>query len=386
MKLSVELRGKIDGLLKRGREKGFVTYDEISQIFTDDIVWSPYLEELFSKLDEERIGIIEEEKEKKTKSLDSVTLYLRDISKIPLLSSEKERELAKEIEECKIAFSEIARKVSIPLRKLKSFFNNDNVDKELKREFKKIDYKLYTARRIIIESNLRLVVIIAKRYVTYSSMPLLDLISEGNIGLIRAIDKFDYKEGYRFSTYASWWIRQGIISAIANESKIIRIPQYLFNTINRSMKVKEELEEELGRSPKMKEIAQKMGLALNRLIGIMNVASEPISLEAPVSNEEQSDLMFEIIEDKKIPSPSDIVFLQILQDQISSVLDILPEREKEIISLRFGLFGNFPHTLDEVGKRFNLTKEAVRQIEEKVLLKLRKRKVVKQIRDDFIYG
>ncbi|MEW6680355.1 MAG: sigma-70 family RNA polymerase sigma factor [bacterium] len=385
MKLSVDLKGKINGLVKRGREKGFVTYDEINQIFTDDIVWSPYLEELFSKLDEERIGIIEEEKEKKTKSLDSVTLYLRDISKIPLLSSEKERELGKEIEECKIAFSEIARKVSIPLRKLKSFFNNDNVDKELKSEFEKIDYKLYTARRIIIESNLRLVVMIAKRYVTYSNMPLLDLISEGNIGLIRAVDKFDYKEGYRFSTYANWWIRHSIVSAIANESRIIRIPQYLFNTINRSMKVKEELEDKLGRSPKMGEIAQKMGLALNRLIEIMNAASEPISLEAPVSNEEQSDLLFEIIEDKKSPSPSDIVFLQILQDQISSVLDILPKKEKDVISLRFGLFGNFPHTLDEIGKKLNITKEAARQIEKRVLLKLRKRKVVKQIRDDFIY-
>ncbi|MEW6482049.1 MAG: sigma-70 family RNA polymerase sigma factor [bacterium] len=385
MKLSVDLKGKIDGLVKRGKEKGFVTYDEINQIFTDDIVWSPYFEELFSKLDEERIEIIEEEKEKKTKSLDSVTLYLRDISKIPLLSTEKERELAKEIEECKIAFSEIARKVSIPLRKLKSFFNNDNVDKELKREFEKIDYKLYTARRIIIESNLRLVVMIAKRYVTYSNMPLLDLISEGNIGLIRAVDKFDYKEGYRFSTYANWWIRHSIVSAITNESRIIRIPQYLFNTINRSMKVKEELEDELGRSPKMEEIAQKMGLALNRLIEIMNAASEPISLEAPVSNEEQSDLLFEIIEDKKSPSPSDIVFLQILQDQISSVLDILPKKEKDVISLRFGLFGNFPHTLDEIGKKLNITKEAARQIEKRVLLKLRKRKVVKQIRDDFIY-
>ncbi|MEW6104100.1 MAG: sigma-70 family RNA polymerase sigma factor [bacterium] len=385
MKLSVELRGKVDGLVEKGRRKGFVTYDEINQIFTNDIVWSPYLEELFSHLDREGIKIIEKEGEKKTKSLDAITLYLRDISKIPLLSPEKEKELSKNMEECRFSLSEIARMAGCPLRKLKSFFEEDNTPSDLMQKFKKIDYNLYTARRKMIESNLRLVVMIAKRYGGYSNMPLLDLISEGNIGLIRAVDKFDYKEGYRFSTYASWWIRHSILSAIANESKIIRIPQYLFNTINRSMKVKEELEEKLGRSPKMEEIAQKMGLALNRLIGIINASSEPISLEAPVG-EDQSDLLFEIIEDKKSPSPSDVVFLQILQDQISSVLDTLPKKERDVISLRFGLFGNTPHTLEEIGKMLNITREAVRQVEKKVLLKLRKRKVVKQIRDDFIYS
>ncbi len=385
MKLSIELKEKIDDLIERAKEKGVVTYDEINHIFTNDIVWSPYLEELFSKLEEEGIKIVEEKRGKRTKSLDAMALYLRDIAKIPLLTHEKERELSKKMEECRLCFSEMAINLSCPLRKLKSYFKeNNNVSQSQKEEFEKIDYRLYTARREMIESNLRLVVMIAKRYGGYSSMPLLDLISEGNIGLMRAVDKFDYKEGYRFSTYAIWWIRHNILTAIATESKTIRIPQYVFESINRSMKVKKELEEELGRSPKIEEVAQKMGLALNRLIGIMNASSETISLETPIGND-QNILLSEIVEDKKSPSPSDMVFLQILQDQILSILNTLSKKEKEVITLRFGLFGNSPHTLDEIGKKLGLTREGARQIEQKVLLKLRKRRIVRQLRDDFIY-
>jgi|GEM_PF-286532 len=385
MKLSVEIKEKIDNLIKIGKERGFVTYDEINNIFTSDIVWSPYLEELFAGLEKEGIEIKEIKEEKEAKSLDAMSLYLRDIAKIPLLSLEKERELSKKIEECRLCLSDIARRVSCPVRKLKAFFEKNDVNRDLKREFEEIDFKLYTARRIMIESNLRLVVMIAKRYAGYSSMPLLDLISEGNIGLIRAVDRFDYKEGYRFSTYATWWIRHNILTAITNESRIIRIPQYLFEAMNRSMKVKDELEEELGRSPKMEEIAEKMGLALNKLIGIMNASSEILSLDTPI-DDDQITILSEIIEDRKTPSPSDIVFLQVLQDQILSILDTLPKKEREVITLRFGLFGNPPHTLEGVGKRLNLTREAVRQIEKRVLLKLRKRRIVKDIRDDFIYG
>lgn len=384
MKLSVELREKIDGLIKKGRENGSVTYEEINRIFTNDIVWSPYLEELFAQLASEGIEIVEEDKKKKAKPLDAMSLYLREIAKIPTLSPSEEREFSKKIEECKIAFSEIAKKTSIPLRKLKEHFSSNNTPKELKDEFQKIDFEAYTARRKMIESNLRLVVMIAKRYDGYSNMPLLDLISEGNIGLIRAVDKFDYKEGYRFSTYATWWIRHSILTAIATESRIIKIPQYLFETINRSIKTKEELEEKLGRSPKMEEVAQKMGLAINRLIEIMNASADVASLETAIGDD-QNNLLAEIIEDKKSPSPADIVFLQILQDNILSILDTLPKKEKDVISLRFGLFENHPHTLEEIGKKLNISKEGVRQIETRILLKLRKRRVVRQLRDDFIY-
>lgn len=383
MKLSIELKEKIDGLVKKGEENGFLTYKEINSIFTNDIIWSPYLEELFAQLATKGIEIREEEEKIKTKPLNAMSLYIRDIAKIPLLSPEEERELSKKIEECRIAFVKMAKKIEIPLRKLKEHFQRNDVPKETKDGFKKIDFEAYTARRKMIESNLRLVVMIAKRYDGYSNMPLLDLISEGNIGLIRAVDKFDYKEGYRFSTYATWWIRHNILTAIATESRVIKIPQYLFETINRSIKVKVELEEKLGRSPKMEEIAQKMGLAINRLIEIMNASSDIVSLETAIGDDE-STLLAEIIEDKRSPSPADMVFLQILQDNILSILDKLPKREKDVISLRFGLFGNLPHTLDEVAKKLNLSKEGVRQIEIRVLSKLRKRKVIRELKEDFI--
>lgn len=387
MKLRVNLTEKIDELIKKGREKGVITYDEINRIFTDDIIWSPYLEELFSQLATYGIEIIEEKEEGEEKPLDPMSLYLRDIAKIPLLSPSEEIELSKEIEECNIAFSKMAKKTSVPLRKLKEYFSsNNNISKELKEEFERIDFKAYTARRKMIEANLRLVVMIAKRYSGYTNMPLLDLISEGNIGLIRAVDKFDYKEGYRFSTYAAWWIRHEILTAIATESRIIKIPQYLFKTIDRSMKIKEELEEELGRTPTMEEIACKMGLALNRLIEIMNASADVVSLETPVGGEDQDTILAEIIEDKRNPSPADIVFLQVLQDNILSVLDTLSKKEKDVIVLRFGLFGNPPHTLEEIAKKLNISKEGVRYIEKQVLLKIRKKRVVRQLGEDYLLG
>ncbi|HAW49688.1 TPA: hypothetical protein DCX16_01875 [bacterium] len=382
MKLGAEIREKITRLLEKGKERGYVTYDEMNRIFTNDTVWSPYLEELFCLLEDEGIEVRDEiEIENKKKFLGAISLYLRDIAKIPLLSRDREIELAQKIEESRIELSNLAKEVGIPVRKLAGFFEQNNG--KLAEKFKKIEFELYTARRIMIEGNLRLVVMIAKRYGSYSDIELLDLISEGNIGLIRAVDKFDYKEGYRFSTYASWWIRHAVITAIARESRIIKIPIYLFNTINRSIKVQEELAQELGRSPKIEEVATKMGFALNRLIEIMNAQEEVISLDAPIGDD-QDNVLLEIIEDKRIPSPSDIVFLQILQDQITSVLNDLPEREKEIVSLRFGLFGNRPHSLEEIGKKLSLSREGIRQIEQKILFKLRKRRVVRQLRDDFL--
>lgn len=385
MKLKVKLSSKINKLIKKGEENGFVTYEEINSIFTNDIIWSPYLEELFAQLASRGIEIIDEEEEnEKIKSLDPVVLYLRDIAKIPLLTASCEIELSKKIEECKIAFSEMAREMGIPLRKLKEHFSSPNIPKGLKERFEKIDFEAYTARKKMIESNLRLVVMIAERYSGYSNIPLLDLISEGNIGLIRAVDKFDYKEKYRFSTYAVWWIRHSILTAIATESRIIKIPQYLFNTINRSMKVKDELEEKLGRSAKLEDIACKMGLSINRLIEIMNASSEVVSLENGFVGDDESTILAEIIEDKRNPSPADIVFLQILQDNILSILDTLPKREKDIITLRFGLFGNHPHTLEEVGKKINLSKERVRQLEREALSKIRRKKIVRQLKEDFI--
>lgn len=389
MSLREEVEQKIEKLFKKGKEKGWVTYDEINQIFTNDAVWSPYLEDLFNRFEEEGIEIVDSvEKNRGRKLSDPSNLYFQDIAKIPLISHEKEIELCKEMEEQKMRFSEMAKELGIPERKLAEVFKNSDQSEDLrekKKEFTEREFILYAARRRMIESNLRLVVTIAKKYANYSNIGFLDLINEGNIGLIRAVDKYDYKEGYRFSTYGVWWIRQAILKALATESRIIRLPASVFEAINRSMKAQEELTQKLGRGPSMEELATKMGMALNRVIEIMTATekTEVISLDTPI-DEDGKTLLLEVIEDKSRPSPADIVFLQILQDQISDVLSGLSEKDRDIIKMRFGLKGEHPHTLDEIGKKIGLTREAVRQIETRVLSKLRKRKVVRTLKNDFL--
>jgi RNA polymerase primary sigma factor len=394
MSLKEEIDQKREKLIGKARERGWITYDEINQIFTNDAVWSPYLEDLFSKLEEEGIDIVDsEERIKSKKSWDQANLYFRDIAKLPLISREKEIGLCKEMEEQRIRFSEMAKDLGIPERKLSDIFKDPyslpNLSKEdlerLKEEFTEREFLLYTARRIMIEANLRLVVTIAKRYVGYSNMDFLDLINEGNIGLIRAVDKYDYKEGYRFSTYGVWWIRQAILKALTQESRIIRLPASIFEAINRSMKTQEELTQKLERSPSMEELATKMGMALNKVIEIMTATekTDTLSLDTPI-DETGKTLLLEVIEDKSKPSPADIVFLQILQDQISNVLSGLSERDRTVIKMRFGLNGEHPHTLEEVGKKLGITREGVRQIETKALSRLRKRKVVKTLKSDFL--
>lgn len=394
MSLREEIDQKTEKLIGKARERGWVTYDEINQIFTNDAIWSPYLEDLFSKLEEEEIDIVDsEEKRKSKKSWDPANLYFQDIAKLPLISHEKEIELCKEMEEQRIRFSEMAKDLGIPSRKLADVFKGSqdlpNLSKKdlerLKEEFTKKEFLLYTARRKMVEANLRLVVTIAKRYAGYSSMDFLDLINEGNIGLIRAVDKYDYKEGYHFSTYGVWWIRQAILKALTQESRIIRLPASIFEAINRSMKAQEELTQKLERSPSMEELATKMGMALNKVIEIMTATekTETISLDTPI-DETGKTLLLEVIEDKSKPSPADIVFLQILQDQISDVLNGLSERDRTIIKMRFGLSGEHPHTLEEIGKKLGITREGVRQIETKALSRLRKRQVVKTLKSDFL--
>ncbi|MDI6752666.1 MAG: sigma-70 family RNA polymerase sigma factor [bacterium] len=389
MSLKEEVEQRTEELFKKGKERGWVTYDEVNQVFTNDAVWSPYLEELFNRLEEEGIEMIDSAEKKQDRKISNPTnLYFQDIAKIPLVSHEKEIELCKEMEKQRMRFSEMASQMGIPNRKLAEVFKNQTENEDLqglKEEFKEKEFILYTARRKMIEANLRLVVTIAKRYASYSTMEFLDLINEGNIGLIRAVDKYDYKEGYRFSTYAVWWIRQAIFKALTTESRIIRLPASIFEAINRSMKAQEELTQKLARSPSMEELATKMGMALNKVLEIM-VASEKtevVSLDTPIDDNGRT-LLLEVIEDKISPSPADIVFLQILQDQISDVLSNLSERDKAVIKMRFGLDGEYPHTLEEIGKKIGITREGVRQIETKVLSRLRKRQVVKTLKDDFL--
>ena len=259
---------------------------------------------------------------------DPVRMYLKEIGKVPLLSSDEEIELAKRI--------------------------------ELGDE---------AAKKRLAEANLRLVVSIAKRYVG-RGMQFLDLIQEGNLGLIKAVDKFDYRKGYKFSTYATWWIRQAITRAIADQARTIRIPVHMVETINRLIRVSRQLLQDLGREPTLEEIAEKMELPVERVREIMKISQDPVSLETPIGEEEDSHLG-DFIQDDHVAVPADAAAFTLLHEQLMEVLDTLTEREQKVLRLRFGLDDGRPRTLEEVGKEFNVTRERIRQIEAKALRKLR---------------
>ena len=255
-------------------------------------------------------------------------MYLKEIGKVPLLSSDEEVELAKRLEEG---------------------------DED--------------AKARLAEANLRLVVSIAKRYVG-RGMQLLDLIQEGNLGLMKAVKKFDYKKGYKFSTYATWWIRQAITRAIADQARTIRIPVHMVETINKLLRVSRQLLQELGREPTNEEIAERMDIPVARVREIMKISQDPISLETPIGEEEDSHLG-DFIKDENITSPADAAAFVLLKEQLNEVLGTLTEREQEVLKLRFGLEDGRTRTLEEVGKEFNVTRERIRQIEAKALRKLR---------------
>ena len=273
---------------------------------------------------------------------DPVKMYLKDIGKVPLLSAEEEIELAKRME----AGDEMAKKK-------------------------------------LAESNLRLVVSIAKRYVG-RGMLFLDLIQEGNLGLIKAVEKFDYRKGYKFSTYATWWIRQAITRAIADQARTIRIPVHMVETINKVTRVSRDLLQKLGREPLPEEVGEVMGLPKERVQEIMKIAQEPVSLETPIGEEEDSHLG-DFIQDESIPTPVEATNQTLLHEQLDEVVSTLTEREQRVIKLRFGWDDGRPRTLEEVGKEFNVTRERIRQIEAKALRKLRHPNRSRKLKD-FLYN
>ncbi|MBR3397696.1 MAG: RNA polymerase sigma factor RpoD [Lachnospiraceae bacterium] len=269
---------------------------------------------------------------------DPVRMYLKEIGKVPLLTADEEVELAMRMEEG---------------------------DEEAKKK--------------LAEANLRLVVSIAKRYVG-RGMLFLDLIQEGNLGLIKAVEKFDYRKGYKFSTYATWWIRQAITRAIADQARTIRIPVHMVETINKLIRVSRQLLQDFGREPTPEEIAEKMNLSVDRVREILKISQEPVSLETPIGEEEDSHLG-DFIQDDNVPAPADAAAFTMLREQLEEVLDTLTEREQKVLRLRFGLDDGHARTLEEVGKEFNVTRERIRQIEAKALRKLRHPSRSRKLRD-----
>ena len=338
-----------------------LTYEEIIDTLSDQDLSKDQIENIFNTIDKLEIDIIDEKEygidkelqnknEKKTplnekldlniKSpiIDPVRMYLKEIGKVNLLYASKEVQLAKRIEA-------------------------GDAD----------------ATKIMVESNLRLVVSIAKKYVGRGVL-FLDLIQEGNLGLIKAVEKFDYKRGYKFSTYATWWIRQGITRAISDQGRTIRVPVHMVENINKLIRVQRKLVQELGRDPSAEEISEKMDFTPEKVREIIKISQHPVSLETPIGEEGDSHLG-DFIEDSEIEKPADAASFAMLQDQLKEVLGTLTDRERRIIQLRFGLYDGHPRTLEEVGREFKVTRERIRQIEFKTINKLRNPNRSKALKD-----
>ncbi len=352
------LKDREKELLELGKKQGYITYEVLAEHLKGLDIDADSLDELYNLLIENHIDIItddnetsggakakeeavvlsDEELTKDVNINDPVRMYLKEIGKIPLLSAD---------EEMKYSIAAAAG------------------DED--------------AKRILAESNLRLVVSIAKRYVGRGLL-FLDLIQEGNIGLMKAVEKFDYDKGFKFSTYATWWIRQAITRALADQARTIRVPVHMVETINKMARVQRQLTLELNREPSEEEIAKKMGIGVDKVREVMKISQDPVSLETPIGEEDDSHLG-DFIKDERSMSPEEYATNEILKEEIKSVLLTLQEREQEVLELRFGLVDGTSHTLEEVGKKFNVTRERIRQIEAKALRKLRHPSRAKKLKD-----
>ena len=346
----------VKDLIEKGKAKELLTHHDINTVFADTEFTAEEMETIFDMLEKEGIEIVEdldkelEEIEVSQEELedlsvpegisidDHVKMYLKEIGKVDLLGAEEETDLAKRMAEG---------------------------DEEAKKK--------------LAEANLRLVVSIAKRYVGRGMM-FLDLIQEGNLGLIKAVDKFDYSKGYKFSTYATWWIRQAITRAIADQARTIRIPVHMVETINKLVRVSRQLVQELGREPTPEELAKELGMSVEKVREISKISQEPVSLETPIGEEEDSHLG-DFIPDDDAPAPSEAASFVMLKEQLVDVLKTLTPREEKVLRLRFGLEDGRQRTLEEVGKVFNVTRERIRQIEAKALRKLRHPSRSKKLKD-----
>ena len=345
--LSDELKRLVSDIITEYKKSGSITTTQLFDKLDKQQTTPGQLEEIYGEFEKEGIKIVDEyEKDKdfyeqliqEVSMDDPVKMYLKDIGKVPLLQPDEETELAKRMME-----------------------GDEN------------------AKRLLSEANLRLVVSIAKRYMG-RGMQFLDLIQEGNLGLMKAVEKFDYQKGFKFSTYATWWIRQAITRAIADQARTIRIPVHMVETINKLVRVSRKLLQELGREPTPEEIALEMGVTEDRVREIQKIAQDPVSLETPIGEEDDSHLS-DFIEDEGSAAPTDAVSSTMLKEQLLGVLDTLTPREEKVLRLRYGLDDGRPRTLEEVGKEFNVTRERIRQIEAKALRKLRHPSRSKRLRD-----
>ncbi len=390
--LRLKFQQKLIEILELGKKKkNMLEYQEIADFFKDLNLDPEKFEMVIDYLEQNGIDvlkisndddvdddiILDEEDEVEVEKIDlsvpegvsvedPVRMYLKEIGKVPLLSADEEIELAQNMEDGAVAIE----KINVLKGRLDGASEEEKA--EIKEEIKTLQRdvdKGADAKKRLAEANLRLVVSIAKRYVG-RGMLFLDLIQEGNLGLIKAVEKFDYKKGYKFSTYATWWIRQAITRAIADQARTIRIPVHMVETINKLIRVSRQLLQELGREPSPEEIAKEMNMPVERVREILKISQEPVSLETPIGEEEDSHLG-DFIKDDNVPVPADAAAFTLLKEQLEEVLGTLTEREQKVLTLRFGLEDGRARTLEEVGKEFNVTRERIRQIEAKALRKLR---------------
>ena len=371
-------------LIEKGKKKGVLTFKEISDAFEDIEVTPEEIERLYDIFEKESIELVEdldkelEEIEVSKEELedlsvpeginidDHVKMYLKEIGKVNLLTPEEELALAK-----RMADGETAKE---QLEEI-----GEEIEEDTKKQIDLLIADGEKAKKSLAEANLRLVVSIAKRYVG-RGMLFLDLIQEGNLGLIKAVDKFDYTKGYKFSTYATWWIRQAITRAIADQARTIRIPVHMVETINKLVRVSRQLVQELGREPTPEELAKELNMPVDKVREISKISQEPVSLETPIGEEEDSHLG-DFIPDEDAPAPSEAASFVLLKEQLGAVLETLSEREAKVLRLRFGLDDGRARTLEEVGKEFDVTRERIRQIEAKALRKLRHPSRSKKLKD-----